>query len=163
MSYGEFVGDRMANVPERRKTMKALTVIVHLESDDAITISFPGRTDETITIISGRHGLHHPYTAEETKIKAKDILTDASKWTQFTDSRDADDRECEVDDDRAVAFSLSGALRRAYSGKELVAAIDRVGEVIGPLDAGIVSIRVWNDDKRRTFEEVRRVIEKADV
>jgi hypothetical protein len=138
-----------------------------LKGEKEITISLPERPDATVAIAAGSYWLYHPWLSKHStvkpRIKVKDILTDASKWTRFTDAQDAEGNECDVNDDRAVAFCLSGALRRAYSGQELDAAIKRIEAVIGPLVAGILSIRGWNDDRRRTFEDVRQVIEKADV
>jgi hypothetical protein len=101
--------------------------------------------------------------AQEVGVKVKDVLADASKWTQFADARDSEGKVCDVDSDRAVSFCLWGALERAYGGGELVAAIERIGEAIGTRTAGMVSIRAWNDDRRRTFDEVRKVLEMADV
>jgi hypothetical protein len=104
-----------------------------------------------------------PLAAQEARIKVRDILADASKWTRFSDAIDAEGNECGVDDERAVKFCLAGALQRAYKGNELDDAIKRIEGVIGPLVGGILSIRGWNDDRRRGFYEVRMVIEQADV
>jgi hypothetical protein len=122
-----------------------------------------GRVMKALAARGWKSGGVSAAAAQENKIKVREILTDASKWTQFADARDAEGKVCDVYSDRAVSFCLWGALERAYSENELVAATERIGEAIGTRAAGMVSVRAWNDDKRRTFEEVREVVEKAGV
>jgi hypothetical protein len=138
-----------------------------LKGEGEITLTPTDHPSDTVTVGAGTYWLYHPWPSRRNtarpRLTVKDILTDSSKWTRFADAIDAEGNECDVNDDRAVAFCLSGALRRAYSGRELDAAIKRIEAVIGPLVAGILSIRGWNDDRRRTFEDVRRVIALADA
>jgi hypothetical protein len=100
-------------------------------------------------------------------MKVKDILSDASMWTQGACARDKADRQCSVLSDAAVRFCLRGAAARVYSGQALDAAMEAIARAIGFdgdwYDGIDREIEIWNDNPDRTFEEVRQVIEKADV
>jgi hypothetical protein len=92
-------------------------------------------------------------------MKVKDLLSDASAWTRGTMARDKSGKPCDPRDDRAVQFCLVGAIRRVYRGwGERMRAYDDVSRVIGN-----TIIEYWNDAPDRTFLDVLRVLEKADV
>jgi hypothetical protein len=95
-------------------------------------------------------------------MKVKDILSNASKWTQGADARDADGRACDVDSPAAAAFCLRGAVLRAYGeGDAALTALEKVKRAVG--GRGPFGIEYWNDDPDRTFDHVRRILEIADV
>jgi hypothetical protein len=102
-----------------------------------------------------------------TKVKAKDILTDQSRWTQGAAARDRWGETCKPSSPEAAAFCVLGAIYRAYSEKaERAEAARRVVEAIVSLGwkcRGSLAIGGWNDYPSRKFEDVRRVLEKADV
>jgi hypothetical protein len=92
-------------------------------------------------------------------MKAKDLLINDRNWTQGTAARDEDGRPCDPNDERAVQFCLRGAIIRAYPRLEARRrAYDAVRRLIGP-----TLIEYWNDSPIRTFGQVRRVLEEADV
>jgi hypothetical protein len=101
------------------------------------------------------------------KMKAKDLLTDESKWTQGAAARNKRGRRCDVFSDAAVRFCLCGAAVRVYSGTELYGALFKIARAIGLDDEDYKdldrAIAAWNDDPNRTFEDVRKVLEAADV
>jgi hypothetical protein len=100
-------------------------------------------------------------------MKVKDILSDPSKWTQGAPARDQLGEECPPASPQAVKYCVLGAIAKAYPKREdRIAAAWRVRDAV--IDLGWrcrnpLAISVWNDYQRRTFEEVRQVIEKADV
>jgi hypothetical protein len=99
-------------------------------------------------------------------VKVKDILTDESRWTQGALARDERGEPCEPGDDRARRWCVLGALCRVAADDAAInAAIDAVGQAVGVHDytLAIEEIGEWNDCPSRTFDEVRHVIEKADV
>jgi hypothetical protein len=94
-------------------------------------------------------------------MKAKDLLSDSSRWTRGASARDGRGKQCGIYSPDAVRYCILGALLAAYDGWQLAAAVDAVREAIG--DNGQLSIEAWNDNYDRTFDEVRRVIELADA
>jgi hypothetical protein len=93
-------------------------------------------------------------------MKAKDILTDESKWTRGTQARDRRGMPCDPRSKRAVQFCLVGAIFRVYRGwEERHRAFDAIWHVIGPTKP----IEYWNDDPSRTFADVLEALEKADI
>jgi hypothetical protein len=158
MSYGEIIVGRVENAHERRKAMRDIISRIM----GALRRLYSGLM-KAHAARGWKRSPVGPMAAQEARIKVRDILSDVSKWTRFSDAIDSEGNECDVDDERAVKFCLAGALRRAYKGQELDDAIKHIEGVMGPLVAGVLSIRGWNDDRRRTFDEVRKVIERADV
>jgi hypothetical protein len=99
-------------------------------------------------------------------MKAKDILTDQSRWTRGAFARDEHGKMCDPEDDEARSWCVFGALRRAYLDTfELENAMRAVAQNIPPLKGygASIAIMYWNDYPSRTFEDVRKVIEQADV
>jgi hypothetical protein len=101
-------------------------------------------------------------------MKISDILTDESRWTQYADARDKDEEWRDACSDSAVKFSLFGAAMRVYGGGQaLEDAMVYLADAIGLEDKWYedleVGIKRWNNAPKRTFAEVRQVIEKADV
>jgi len=45
-----------------------------------------------------------------------ELLSDPARWTQGADARDAEGRKVSVEDERAVCWCLSGALRFCLKG-----------------------------------------------
>jgi hypothetical protein len=100
-------------------------------------------------------------------MKAKDVLSDPSKWTQGVMARNRRGNPTGPEYKNAVAWCLVGSLIRAYGiGKwedESRAVRRAIRSIWGRFDADYGSIEGWNDDPTRTFEGVRRVIEISDV
>lgn len=96
-------------------------------------------------------------------MKVSQLLTDASKWTQRRAAIDADGDSVNVQDVAACRFCLSGAIRRCYPDREerfrvLNTVINEIGG-----NAAVRSTMEWNDDPRRTFDEVRALVLKLDI
>jgi hypothetical protein len=114
-------------------------------------------------------------------MKAKDLLSDKSRWTQGALARDASGEPCRPCDDIARQWCVLGALMRVYGDTvDFVDATEAIGRVIPNLDNyddddygvgedvdwyGVMEdeIWAWNDDPDRDFSEVRKVLEKSDV
>jgi hypothetical protein len=100
------------------------------------------------------------------QMKAKDILSDASKWTRGAYARNSNCEECSVNSPEAVQYCLLGAVYAIYGYKTLEAgrAIEKLAAAAGlSVDVPDLRLIVWNDAGALTFAEVRSVIEKADV
>jgi hypothetical protein len=97
-------------------------------------------------------------------MKAKDLLSDKSRWTQGALARDRAGRECTPESPDAESFCVVGALCRVYANDvELNEAIDSVNLIISSMIGYADEIEEWNDDPARTFDDVRQVLEKANV
>jgi hypothetical protein len=100
-------------------------------------------------------------------MKAKDVLSDPSKWTQGAMARNRRGNPTGPEYKNAVAWCLVGALIRAYGlgkGRDEALAVRRaIRSIWGSFDADYGSIEGWNDHHDRTFDEVRKVLEMADV
>lgn len=115
------------------------------------------------------------------------LLSDPSKWTRRIVARDAQGDGVEPDDQAAVCWCLSGALERCYKARPAaeyaqvllrlfeadhdIAGCDprllwkrgtspSVGDMLLLTDCLIAT---WNDAPARTFRDIRRVIEAADI
>jgi hypothetical protein len=99
-------------------------------------------------------------------MKAKDKLTCLADWTQGAAARDRFGLPCSPESKRAVSYCILGVLMRVYEADEWESAVGRVMKAIwarGWKRKSLLDIAAWNNHPSRTFEEVRQVIEKADV
>jgi hypothetical protein len=117
-------------------------------------------------------------------MKVKDVLGDASKWTQWADACDGFGKECSPSSPQAVKFSILGAIELIYHtpakdildgaenanyhGPSKAAQVrDAIREAILALgwrcSDNFLGIMVWNGLPSRTFDDVQKVLEKAGV
>jgi hypothetical protein len=100
-------------------------------------------------------------------MKAIDILRDQSCWTQGAMARNRRGDPTGAEYVSAVAWCIMGALIRAYGmekGLDKEVAVRRaIRSICKSFDATYGSVESWNDDPCRTFDEVRQVLEKANV
>lgn len=86
-------------------------------------------------------------------------------WTQGAYARnEKGDRRMPFQGD-ACQFCLLGAVNFVYYSdkKKCLQAQDRLTEMIQKDDEAFVSIQDWNDDPKRTIEEVRALVKEAGV
>lgn len=99
-------------------------------------------------------------------MKIKDLLTDKSKWTQYTEARDKNNNPIYASNKEATKFCLLGAIKRCYYGDflypgsmiEMLSVKRRIA-----LEIGTTRIDYYNDDPKRTFKDIRNLIEKLDI
>lgn len=92
-------------------------------------------------------------------MKVRDLLTDESKWTKNASARAACGSERFPTATDATCWCLTAAVERCYpSGYADV--FNRIRE---RLRLGNHSIVHWNDQKGRTFPEVRALVEELDI
>lgn len=96
-------------------------------------------------------------------MKVKELLSSKEKWTQGAYARTADGQDCHHNDERAVAWDLTGAIWRCYthwetkeSGVVFQKVVDKVGDAQG-------SILSWHDAPERTYEEVKQLVDALDI
>lgn len=91
-------------------------------------------------------------------MKIKELLTDASKWTQGTFARDKKGNIVSVNDNSAVSWCLGGAMHKCYPDD-----VDyyKIKNLVS--NCIVTSIPDWNDDLNRTFANVRDLVQKLDI
>jgi hypothetical protein len=94
-------------------------------------------------------------------LKIHELLTDASKWTQYTWARDASGASVLPTNPKAVRWSLAGAADCCYGHDyPLLHTINMLlGSSVGPCQ----NHEFWQDADGRTFEEVRALVLKLDI
>lgn len=103
------------------------------------------------------------------------LLSDAGRWCQHVEGRDAQGNPVHMDDDAAIAWDLSGAVYRLFGLERagpLWVQIDRHingkrREMSWPprdveLDA-MISLQVFNDRSDTTYPKVRLLLESLPV
>lgn len=89
-------------------------------------------------------------------MKIQDLLTDPSKWCQRVRAEGVNGDCYHPRAAGAVRWCLLGAVERVYEYVDS-------DLVLGKLRSELPSISIWNDDPKRTFAEVRALIEKLDI
>lgn len=94
-------------------------------------------------------------------MKVKELLTDESKWTKGEFARTAEGMCCGSLSSFAVRWCLDGAVDHCYRGNGDGVIYSEVREKVKKEIGG--SVWDWNDNKERTFEDVKALIEKLDI
>lgn len=96
-------------------------------------------------------------------MKIKDLLSDESKWIKRNNAQDKDGNVVYIDSDDACKFCLFGAVRRCYrTHYEQEQVADIINDIVVDNNLSKNFIK-FNDDPRTTFEDIRKVLEEADV
>lgn len=102
-------------------------------------------------------------------MKVQDILTSESKWTKGAYARTATGKRTIYQSDDACKFCLQGAIYRVTAGN-VKRAMSIENKIVKKLNAERQTcsspywcITQWNDSSRRTFAEVRGLIEELDI
>jgi len=95
-------------------------------------------------------------------MKVKELLADPARWTQGEFARNADGCKTSSDDDHAVCWCLSGAIKKCYPDlKEREKAANKLIDVLPENYDGAIGIYIFNDSS--THAEVMKLLEEADV
>lgn len=92
-------------------------------------------------------------------MKAWELLSKKSCWTQRAYARKSDGESCRSEDRDAVCWCMSGALRRCAmddgytDGSKLARLMEKIG----------VPLSIWNDNPNRTHEEVVAALKEFDL
>lgn len=93
-------------------------------------------------------------------MKAYEVLSDSTKWTQGAMCKDAQGRtmsEAEVNSDRAASWCAAGAIAKAYPRtRARMAAIRKLNRAVG-------SNTQWNDADGQTWDVVRAKLQELDI
>ena len=94
-------------------------------------------------------------------MKVRDLLTDETKWTKGAFARDKEGKVIGSGSPLACCWCLSGAAFHCVgddSDESAYAILARIRERVGH-----ASVAAWNDDPKRTFAEVRALVEELDI
>ncbi len=97
-------------------------------------------------------------------MKAHEVLCDESNWAQGSDAVNSDGRACDVEGREACRFCLAGALIRAYGIRsDPNTNMEQYSEMCARVRGRVGDITTWNDNRNRTFSEVRNLLLELDI
>lgn len=96
-------------------------------------------------------------------MKIKELLNSPEKWTQSAYAKDAVGDSCSSTEPQAVCWCLLGAIHRCYPEPKESDKVWRKILAAITLESHFVSISSFNDNEETTFEQVRDILEMADV
>lgn len=91
-------------------------------------------------------------------MKIRELYTDESKWTQYTEARNYEGDEISLNHPLAVSFCLIGAVWKCYPDAESRKKI--CDKITNKID---MSIDEWNDKEERTFAQVKALADELDI
>ena len=94
-------------------------------------------------------------------MKAHQLLSDESKWTKHVFARTKTGKVTNPLSRSAVCFCLSAAIMRVYKGNAYAEAWRKLHRALGL--RGDKAISGWNDNPKRKFSEVQRVLLENDL
>ena len=105
-------------------------------------------------------------------MKAHELLASPEKWCKESPAEDFQGNKLQADDPRGVKWCTLGAIQKIYPSPQWEEAMNSVLRALGVSEQGLAqmnnsdkacSIMEWNDDRRSSFLEVRRILLSADV
>ncbi len=93
-------------------------------------------------------------------MKMHELLDSPEKWTQGAWGRNKDGIPSSID---PVCWCLIGASDQCYNYYESMEARQKIRQELQKRDLDYTSIANWNDDPKRTFEEVQQLLKKLDI
>jgi len=105
-------------------------------------------------------------------MKAHELLNSPEAWCQESPAEDRDGNKLQPLDPRAVKWCALGAIQRTYPASQRGEAMDRLLCELSVSAQGLAemnksdkacSLMEWNDDRRTSFLEVRRILLLADI
>lgn len=92
-----------------------------------------------------------------------ELLDSPEKWTKGAIARDENgDDSIWEHDSKARCWCLTGAVFLCY-GCPSFSVLEKLENILADEGFGDCEVSTWNDAPERTFEDVRRVIEKAGI
>ena len=93
-------------------------------------------------------------------MKVRELFTDASKWTQGPSAKQSDGTPCSEYSAEACSWCLAGAINKCYDDIPTAHKVNIKETLSQTLGMHFID---WNEEPNRTFEEVKALVEKADV
>ena len=105
-------------------------------------------------------------------MKVKDLLSSPEKWHKGCYAKDTKGNPVSETGSTAVSWCLMGAIYKCYdngAGYKIASSYGNVLSCIRKIEDNFpdllrrVSLPCFNDDPKTTFEDIRRIIETADI
>lgn len=96
-------------------------------------------------------------------MKVKDLLSTPEKWCKGDYAQDETGNPVASHDDRAARFCLLGAVNRCYAEDARLEPIRKLADVIHDHTDGTCHITLFNDRPDTTYDDLRAVLEAADI
>ncbi len=93
-------------------------------------------------------------------MKVKELLNSPDKWIQGSFGQNAQGESVGSLGDDVVCWCLAGAVNKCYYEN---ATSGQWSEIMGKIQNEVGNVVKYNDDPRRTFEDIRALIEKLDI
>lgn len=96
-------------------------------------------------------------------MKVKELFSSAGTWVQFTYAKSNKGNIVMPTAKSAVCWCLTGAIKKCYTGLLIK---DEIFEKVRrelKKNHDRTSIVGWNDDSKRTFVDVKNLVEKLDI
>ena len=91
-------------------------------------------------------------------MKVRELLSDETKWTQGAFARNSAGKALRPEASRAASsWCLVGAINRCYEPPEDYRVQEEVWQSIGS------DIVPWNDARKRTFAQVKALVDELDI
>lgn len=99
--------------------------------------------------------------ASNEKMKIKELFSNESKWCQRCYARDKNGLRAYPRSNKAVCWCLLGAIKKCYLENDFntIKIMIKTKIKISSND----SVALWNDDPKRTFKEVKQLVEELDI
>jgi hypothetical protein len=105
-------------------------------------------------------------------MKTLDLLDSPETWCQEAPGKDAQGNKVSAFDPRAVKWCALGAIQKIYHPSRWEEKMDRLLRALSVSEAAIVELTKtdkacylmeWNDEAGRSFDDVREVLDAADI
>lgn len=92
-------------------------------------------------------------------MKVKELLSDETKWIKGDYARDKSGKTAFPNSLDAACWCLHGAIIHCYYQSIKYSSVERLVRK----ELQLASIHKWNDDPKRTFQDVRKLVEKLNI
>jgi hypothetical protein len=105
-------------------------------------------------------------------MKAHELLKSPEFWCQDSPAEDWKGNKLQAHDPRAVKWCALGAIRKSYASSQWGEAMNRLLRALSVSEPGLSQmtesdkaccLMEWNDDRRRSFREVRDILFLANI
>ena len=105
-------------------------------------------------------------------MKAHELLNSPQAWCQHSPAKDACGNKRYASDPRAVSWCALAAIHKAYAPSQREPAMERLLRALDASDWALermsaadkaCCIMEWNDERQRSFREVRATLQQAQV
>lgn len=91
----------------------------------------------------------------------QELFADPARWTQLANSKNSEGQTCYVHSPQAHCFCLAGGTMRVYPlVEDRFRVFNLLTREITRDSSGVVG---WNDDPRRTVEDVQALVKKLNI